>query len=575
MSRAAFRALAVTVVLAGCTAAARPSNPPGSHTAPGSGVRLVDVAASVGVTLLNVTGERDKEWIIEVNGNGAAFFDYDNDGHLDILIANGSTLRAIKEGGHPMAVLYRNDGRGRFIDVTARAGLTRRGWGMGVCVADYDNDGFQDVYVTGWRGNVLYRNTGNGTFVDATERAGVRGGRWSTNCAFGDYDRDGYVDLYVANYLTFDETKIPRRGSSSGCQYMGISVICGPRGLPGEADTLYRNNGGGTFTDVTEKAGIRDPGFYGFGVIFSDLDDDGWPDIYVANDSTPSFLFRNNRDGTFTEMGVLAGVALSREGRDQAGMGIDIGDYNNNGRFDIYKTNFSHDYNNLYQNQGNGIFLDVAHESGVADGAGPWVGWGTGFVDLDNDGWLDIFVANGHVYPAVDEAGIGTKFLQRKQVFQNVGNGRFRDVTEKIGGGLLVERSARGAAFGDFDNDGDIDVLVINLNDRPTLLRNDGGNRNHWITLRLVGTKSNRDAIGARVTARVGERTQTAEVRSGGSYLSHNDMRIHFGLDKATRIDRLEVRWPSGLVERFENVAANQFLVVTEGKGLAPVKARR
>ncbi len=528
-------------------------------------VRLVDVAKEAGVSLLNICGGQSKDYIVEVNGNGAAFFDYNNDGYMDILIVNGSTLENMKHGGDQMLCLYRNNGEGTFTDVTAQSGLTKKGWGMGVCVADYDNDGYDDVYITDYGPNVLFHNNGNGTFSDVTQKAGVGDPHWSTGCAFGDYDRDGFVDLYVANYLTFDEKTVPKRGSSQFCQYMGIDVMCGPRGLPGEPDTLYHNNGDGTFTDVTQRAGIRDPGYYGFGVIFSDLDDDGWPDIYVANDSTPHFLFHNNHDGTFTEMALFAGVSLSGEGREQSGMGVDAGDYNNSGHFSIFVTNFSHDYNTLYLNNGDGTFNDVSYPAGLAEPSLPYLGWGTGFVDLDNDGLLDIFIANGHVYPEIDRFAIGTKFLERKQLFQNLGNGRFRDVTDEVGGSLLTEKSSRGVAFGDYDNDGDIDILITNLNGRPQLLRNDGGNRNHWVTVKLVGTKSNRDAIGARISLEAGGRRQTAEVRGDGSYLSHNDLRVHFGLGDSAMVDRLEIRWPSGLAQTLERIAGDHFVEVIEG----------
>ncbi len=535
-------------------------------------IRLVDVAREAGINVLNICGGLSKDYIVEVNGNGAAFFDYNNDGHLDILIVNGSTLENLKRGGDPMVTLYRNNGNGTFTDVTAQSGLTKKGWGMGVCVADYDNDGYEDVYITAYGPNVLFHNNGNGTFSDVTAKAGVGDPHWSTGCAFGDYDRDGFVDLYVANYLTFDEKTVPKRGASPQCQYMGVPVMCGPRGLPGEPDTLYRNNGDGTFTDVTQRAGIRDPGYYGFGVIFTDYDNDGWPDIYVANDSTPHFLFHNNRDGTFSEVGLFAGVALGGEGQMQAGMGVDAGDYNNSGNFSIFVTNFSHDSNVLYQNNGDGTFTDVTFPAGLGESSLPYLAWGTGFVDLDNGGLLDIFIANGHVYPEVDKYGLGTKFLERKQVYRNLGNGRFEEVAEQIGGDLLVEKSSRGAAFGDFDNDGKIDVLVVNLNDRPTLLHNESVNRNHWLTLKLVGTKSNRDAIGARVMLEAAGRVQTAEVRSGGSYLSNNDSRVHFGLGGASRISYVKVRWPSGLEETSNDIRADQFLHVTEGKDITPAK---
>lgn len=553
-----------------CLRAATPEDPPVERSMP---IRLVDVAKEAGVNVLNIHGGEGKDYIIEVNGNGAAFFDYDNDGYLDILIVNGSTLQNLKKGGDPMVTLYRNMGNGTFTDVTAQSGMNKKGWGMGVCVADYDNDGRQDVYITAYGPNVLYRSNGDGTFTDVTEKAGVGDPRWSTGCAFGDYDRDGYVDLYVANYVVFDEKKSPKRGSSNCRVRRGINLVCGPTGMPGVPDTLYRNNGDGTFTDVTQKAGIQDPGKYGFGVLFSDLDNDGWPDIYVAHDLNPNFFFRNNRDGTFSEIGLRAGVALSGDGRPQGSMGVDIGDYNNDGHFDIFVTNFSHDYNTLYQNNKDGTFTDVSLSSGLGQRFQPYVGWGTAFVDLDNDGLLDVFIANGHVLPQADSLGLGEKYHQPKQVFKNLGNGRFREVTREIGGGLLLERSSRGAAFGDYDNDGDLDILVVNLNGRPTLLRNEGGNRNHWITLKLVGTKSNRDAIGARVTAKIGGGMQAAEVRSGGSYISHNDMRVHFGLGDATRIDALEVRWPSGLIESFKDLTADRFYVITEGRGVGEAKA--
>jgi hypothetical protein len=532
-------------------------------------IRLVDVAEQAGVTLLNICGGSSKDYIVEVNGNGAAFFDYDNDGDLDALIVNGSTLASMKHGGDRMVALFRNDGKGRFADVTPGSGLSARGWGMGACVADYDGDGFQDVYVTAFGPNVLVRNNGDGTFTDVTARAGVGDPRWSTNCAFADYDRDGDLDLYVANYLAFSEITIPKRGASSNCKYMGIDVMCGPQGLVGEPDVLYRNNGDGTFTDVSRPAGIVDPGYYGFGVIFTDLDDDGWPDIFVANDSVPNLLFRNNRNGTFSEIGLASGLALSGDGKAQAGMGADAADYDGDGRLDVFVTNFSQDYNTLYQHSEQGFFSDVSHLAGVVTPALPYLGWGTGFADFDNDGLLDVFVANGHVYPEIDRSGRGTNYLQRKQLFKNQGKGRFRDVSHEVGGGLLVEKSSRGAAFGDIDNDGDIDVLVINMNDRPTLLRNDTESGNNWITLELVAKSSNRDAIGARVRLEDRGTLQIAEVRSGGSYLSHNDMRVHFGLGGRTRVPAVTVRWPDGAVERFDDLGLNAIHSIRQGHGRA------
>ncbi len=540
---------------------------------PGMPVRLVDVAQEAGVMLVNISGGPRKNYLLDVAGNGAAFFDYDNDNDMDLLVVNGSTFGNFRRGGDPMVTLYRNSGDGKFSDVTNRSGLNKKGWGQGVCVADYDNDGYQDFYITGYGSNALFRNQGNGTFDDVTEQAGVADGRWSTSCAFGDYDRDGHVDLYVANYVFLNEEITPVRGTADPiCKYMGKDVMCGPRGLPGQPDTLYRNSGDGTFTNVTESAGIRDPGYYGLGVIFSDLDNDGWLDIYVANDSNPNFLFRNNRDGTFSEMALEAGVALSEEGLEQAGMGLAVGDYNNDGSFDIFVTNFSQDTNTLYQNEGEGLFGVMTYLAGLGVPSLPYLAWGTGFVDLDNDGFLDIFIANGHIYSEIDQFALGSTFRQPNQLYRNLGNGRFIEVTEQVGGSLLVKQSSRGVAFGDYDNDGDLDILITNLDERPVLLRTDSTNHNHWITLRLVGTKSNRDAIGARVAVQLGDRVLTAEVRSGGSYLSHNDSRIHFGLGDETRIQRLEVRWPSGLVETFGDLSADRFFLVREGQGVTEIE---
>ncbi len=541
---------------------------PQATSSPAAGIRLVDVASDAGLTLLNVHGGVSKDYIMDTNGNGAAFFDYDRDGHLDALIVNGSTRENMTRGGDQIVALYRNDGKGRFTDVTAAAGLVHRGWGMGVCVADYDNDGFEDVHVTAYGPNVLFRNDGDGTFTDVTRAAGVGDSRWGMNCAFGDYDRDGDVDLYVANYLTFAEETTPKPGALPNCRYGNLPVFCGPRGLAGEGDVLYRNDGNGRFTDVTAAAGIGSQGHYGFGVLFTDLDDDGWPDIFVANDSMPNQLYRNRRNGTFAEEGLVSGVALSGDGREQASMGVDSGDYNGDGRLDLIVTNFSGDYSTLYENGGDGLFTDVTHKVGMGVASLPYLKWGVGLVDVDNDGHLDLFVANGHVYPSADRSGQGTTFLQPKQLFRNTGRTRFEDVTGAAGGGLLLEKSSRGAAFGDYDNDGDIDVLVVNLNDRPTLLRNDTSTATHWVTVRLVGTKSNRDGIGARVRIQAGGRTQVSEIRSGGSYLSHNDTRAHFGLGAAARIDRLEIRWPSGVVDTATALAADRFYVADEGKGV-------
>lgn len=535
------------------------------HAAQGPRIRFAEVAGSTGLTsFLNVSGSPTKDFITDANGNGVAFFDYDNDRDLDVLLVNGSTLPDLIKGGHQMVALYRNDGD-HFTDATKEAGLLRRGWGTGVCIADYDNDGFEDVYVTAFGPNVLWRNVGGRTFAPTKRAADPR---WSTGCAFGDYDRDGDVDLYVANYVRFVPGKVPKRGDSGCGRFMNIDSFCGPRPLPGEPDTLYRNDGSGSFTSVTKAAGIVDPGYYGFSAVFSDLDDDGWPDIYVANDSTPNLFFHNQGDGTFAERALQSGLAVSADGREQAGMGVDVGDYDGDGRLDLVKTNFAQDYTSLYRNEGNGLFVDTSFRSGLAASLGPYLGWGVGFVDVDNDALLDIFIANGHVYPNVERTGTST-YRQRNQLFRNVGRGQFREITLEVGGPLLLQQSSRGAAFGDYDNDGDIDILTSVIDGRPMLLRNDSAG-GHWITLRLEGTTSNRSAIGARVTIQTGSRRQVAEVRSGGSYISHNDTRVHFGLGTTATVDRVTVRWPNGTVEALGPASADRFYVVREGAGLQP-----
>ena len=525
-------------------------------------VRLTDVAADAGITLLNISGSPAKDLVMDANGNGAAWLDFDRDGDLDALIVNGSRFERLKRGGDPMAALYRNDGDGTFTDVTAASGLTRRGWGTGVCVGDYDNDGYSDVYITAFGPNVLWHNTGRGTFTATGQAADAR---WSTGCAFADYDRDGLIDLYVANYVRFDERTVPSRASGA-CRFLNIATFCGPRPLPGEADALFRNAGKGRFVDVSRAAGIVDPGYYGFGVVFTDLDDDGWPDIFVANDSVPNLFFRNRGNGTFEEQGVLSGLAVSGSGREQAGMGVSVGDIDGDGRLDLVKTNFAQDYTTVYNNEGGGLFRDGSQRAGTLATLGPNLGWGVGLVDFDNDGLLDLFIANGHVFPDVNKTGTST-YAQKSQLLMNAGQGRLRRLANAAGGGLNIERSSRGAAFGDFDNDGDSDVLIVNMDDRPTLLRNDsdGG---HWITLRLIGVHSNRDGIGAKVTVQAGGRSRLATVRSGGSYISHNDMRVKFGLGAAVKADRVTIRWPSGQIDSTGSLAADRFYVAREGAGI-------
>jgi hypothetical protein len=523
-------------------------------------LRFTDVAAQAGIDLLNIAGSPTKDLVMDANGNGAAWFDYDRDGDLDALIVNGSKFDRLERGGDPMAALYRNDA-GHFTNVTRAAGLNRRGWGTGVCVGDVDNDGFEDVYITAFGPNVLWRNSGHGSFTALNTAADAR---WSTGCAFGDYDRDGLVDLYVANYIQFEAAAVPSRTSGT-CHYLNITIFCGPRPLPGAADALYRNRGNGRFTDVTAVAGIVDPGYYGFSVMFTDLDEDGWPDIFVANDSVPNLFFRNRHDGTFVEEAVLAGIAVASNGREQAGMGVAAGDVDSDGRIDLVKTNFSQDYTTVYSNLGDGLFRDVSERTGLLATLGPNLGWGVGLVDIDNDGLLDLFIANGHVYPDVARTGTST-YAQKNQLFLNIGRGWLRRV-DATGGGLAVTKSSRGAAFGDYDNDGDIDILVVNMDDRPTLLRNDtdGG---HWLTIRLAGTRSNRDGIGAQIVVQAGGRRQTTAVHSGGSYISQDDMRAHFGLGTATKVDRVTIRWPSGHVDETSDLLADRFYVGQEGAGI-------
>ena len=533
------------------------------HAAPAL-IRFVNATAAAGLSSVNIAGTPTKDYLIDANGNGVAWFDYDNDGDLDALLVNGSTLAHMKTGGDRMTDLYRNDGTGRFVNVSSETGLTRRGWGTGVCVADYDNDGFVDVYITAFGPNVLWRNIGGRRFAATREAADAR---LSTGCAFGDYDRDGFVDLYVANYVRFDPAQIPSRGSPV-CNFANILTYCGPRPLPGEPDSLYRNTGKGTFVDVTKSAGVSEPGYYGFGVLFSDLNDDGWPDIYVANDSTPNLFFRNLQNGRFAEEALQSGLAVSADGREQAGMGVDAGDFDGDGRLDIVKTNFSQDYTSLYRNDGSGLFVDASFRSGLAATLGPYLGWGVGLVDFDNDGPLDLFIANGHVYPDIARTGMST-YRQRNQVFRNNGAGRFQHITNDVGGPLLLEQSSRGAAFGDYDNDGDIDILVSVLDEAPMLLRNETS-ANHWITVSLEGGKSNRSAIGAKVTIEAAGRRQIAEVRSGGSYISQNDLRVHFGLGPSTVIDRLAIRWPSGSLDTATRVAVDRMYHAREGAALMP-----
>lgn len=532
---------------------------------------FVDIAEKAGLSAITVFGGVDtKKYIIETTGTGLAIFDYDNDGWPDIFVVNGTMLAGLPEGAPPTNHLYHNNHDGTFTDVTAQAGLTATGWGQGVCVGDYDNDGWEDLYVTYYGKNRLYHND-HGVFTEVAEKAGVAGSgkAWGTGCAFVDYNRDGRLDLMVANYVDFDLASTPAPGGTSSCRWKGVPVMCGPRGLRGSKNILYENRGDGTFTDVTAKAHIdQTNGHFGFSVSTFDFDDDGWPDIYIADDSTPSVLYHNNRDGTFTDVAVMAGVSYNEDGREQAGMGTTIADYNGDGTLDIFKTNFSDDTPTLYSNNGNGIFADVTYAAGLGLHT-QYLGWGTMFFDFDNDGWPDLILVNGHVYPEVDKFHLGSGYLEPRLLYHNNGNGTFSDVSEYAGPGITATSSGRGLAVGDLWNNGQLSVVINNMHAKPSLLVNTLHSGNHWITFKTVGTRSNRDGIGTKITVKVGKRALVDEVRSGSSYISNNDMRVHFGLGSATKIDYVQVRWPSGLVERFANLAPDAIHTLKEGTGEA------
>lgn len=538
------------------------------------GVQFVNVAREAGLRSKTIFGgERKNKFLLETTGCGCAFFDYDNDGWLDIFLVNGTRFETSWPADQaPVSRLYKNNRDGTFTDITIQAGVARTGWGQGVCAGDYDNDGFDDLYVTYWGECALWHNNGNGTFTDVAKKAGVTTNpgngqwRWNTGCAFVDYDKDGHLDLFVANYIDFDPKTAPLP-ESGPCTYKGVVVPCGPPGLQGGKNILFHSNGDGTFTDVSEKAGIlKTPGTYGLGVLVSDLDNDGWPDIYVANDSTSSTLYRNNHDGTFTDVAIEAGVAYSADGKSQAGMGVSAADFSCAGRFDIVKTNFAGDTSTLYRNQGNLVFDDQTFVAGMGKNT-RFLGWGVNAMDFDNDGWTDILVTNGHVYAEVSDTAIESGYRERKVLYRNLANGRFADVSLEAGPGIVETVPGRGCAVGDFNNDGTLDVLVNCINDVPQLLRCDSTLKNNWIRIKTVGVKSNRSGIGARVICTTGAHRQMDEVRSGSSYISQSDMRVHFGLGAAERAD-IEVHWPSGIIDKLPAVKANQVVVIKEGAAL-------
>jgi enediyne biosynthesis protein E4 len=561
----------------------------GGHPAPPpppSGVRkikcagrpvpqLEDITKNTGIHFIH-TADPEKKYIVESMGGGVLLLDYDRDGWLDIYFTNSPTVEMAMKGQKSSGALYHNNHDGTFTDVTAKAGVATPCFAMGGAVADYNNDGWPDIYVTCFGGNVLYRNNGDGTFTDVTAKAGVADGRWSTGASFGDYDGDGFVDLMVANYVDFHLDDMPRFGSSPTCKYRGLDVQCGPRGLKGAGDSLFHNNGDGTFTNVAKSAGVEDPnGYYGLGTIWADFNNTGRPDIYVANDSGPNFLYRNDGKGKFTEIGLESGTAVSEDGSEQASMGVAVGDYNHTGRPSLYVTNFSDEDDALYRNDGDWDFHDVSYQAGVALPSLPWVKWGDAFVDLDNDGWLDLIAVSGHVYPQVDTLPAGGGYRQPKLLHLNQQNGTFCDASDLAGPALMERRVSRGLAVGDLFNDGNMDVVINDLDGGPMILKNHGVPGRHWISLELAGIKSNRLAVGARIRIVAGGITQTEEIHSGGGYLSQNDLRVHFGLGSASKVDLVEIRWPSGGTETIKNLSADNFYSVLEGKGLVPVEQIR
>lgn len=533
-------------------------------------LRFEDVSKQAGLTVANIS-EPEQHYIIESTNGGLGFIDCDNDGKLDIVTTNSSTVdHYLNKGGDLLVTLYHQDSDLKFTDITIPAGLTKKGWSMGVTVMDFDNDGWQDLYVSGFGGNVLYRNLGNCKFEDVTEKAGLRVGGFSVGSAWADYDRDGFVDLFVPRYLDTDVTKLPKPDSlDKNCEYQGISMECARRGHTGESDFLFHNRGDGTFEDVSKKAGVDNASrFLGMQAAWADYDNDGWPDLYVSNDGGPNYLYHNKHDGTFEDVGLYSGTALSLEGQERGSMGIDFADIDHDGRLDIFVTNFVGEASELYWNQGERGFTDINWASGIGRVSAPYVGWGNGFLDVDNDGWADIVIANGHVFPQMEKVKSGAGYRQPLLLFRNKGNRTFEDATALAGLDRLPLSAHRGVAFGDVNNDGKVDILVLNAGAPPTLLINRSETGNHAVLFKLIGSKSNRAAIGARVTIEAGGMRQFNEVRSGSSYCSQNDLRLHFGLGKEAKIADVEVSWPSGKKDVFKNVAADSIYTIVEDKGI-------
>jgi hypothetical protein len=556
--------LSVLSALSAWSASFASSASPAS-SAPSASSAFRDITAEAGITFQHHAAP-EKKFIVESMSGGVALFDYDNDGLPDLYFVDSLTVDTANDPKAARSALYHNLGRGRFEDVTDKAGIGHPGWGMGVCTADVDGDGWEDVYVTALNGNHLYMNNRNGTFTDATDRAGLRVGGWSAGCGFGDYDHDGRLDLFVSRYVKIDLAHLPEFGRDKTCEYRGVPVQCGPRGLPGETDFLFHNDGGGRFSDVSQKAGVSDPrGYFGLGVAWFDANADGWPDLYVANDSTPNFLYINQKNGTFKEMAFPLGVAVSEDGAEQGSMGVAVADYDHTGRFSLFVTNFSEEYNNLYRNDGD-HFTDASFRSRTAPSSLPFVGWGDAFLDYDNDGWTDILVVNGHVYPQLDKVKLGASagYRQRKLFYRNRRDGTFDEIAAQFGDVMMQERVSRGLAIGDIDNDGRIDVAINDLDGAPQLLHNEIAPAGNWIIVKLQGKAPNTDAIGAIVAVTSGGVTQNALVQSGTSYISQNDMRQHFGVGAATAIDTIEVTWPDGTATRQSQVKPNQIVTIRQ-----------